>query len=56
MYSMCTFTKKSICLFVLIIWYLESITQALRAYFGRDSRECECLEFFLLINYVLSKQ
>jgi hypothetical protein len=40
--------KKNVCKYVLIR-YLESITQALSAYFGLDSRECKCLEYLLFI-------
>jgi hypothetical protein len=41
-YNMCVFTKK-VHKYVLIR-YLESITQAVSAYFGLDSRECKCLK------------
>jgi hypothetical protein len=40
--NMYVFTKKNVYKYVLIR-YLESTTQALSAYFGLDSRECNCL-------------
>jgi hypothetical protein len=40
------FAKKMYKSVYILIRYLESITQAyISAYFGLDSRECECLEY-----------
>jgi hypothetical protein len=49
MYNMYVFTKENVYKYV-FIRYLEFITQS--AYFGLDSRECNCLEY-LFIYYLL---
>jgi hypothetical protein len=33
----------------ILIRYLDSIAQALSAYFGLESRECKCLEYLFII-------